>query len=187
MTPTIERLDCTKHNRLAFACGKEPLDRFLHETAHQAFQKNIAATYVAVDPNEPAKIIGYYSVCSFQIDAGEIDIVERKRRRLPAGRLLPATLIGRLAVHSEHQGKGLGADLLFDALVRSYIAGRQIASTAIVIDAMDEGVVGFYEQYGFRRCAPESLKMYIMMHTVGQLEIVQRRVAEAAHAAEEAS
>jgi len=171
----IERLDRTKHNRLAFSCGKEPLDRFLQEVAHQAFTKNIAATYVAIDLEAPDRILGFYSVCNFQLHAGELPEVERKRRRLP-GNLLPATLIGRLAVDKSVAGRGLGSWLLIDALARCFRAGQQIAATAIVVDALDDDFVPFYEQYGFQRCNPETKKLFIMMDTVGQLDAVRAQV-----------
>jgi GNAT superfamily N-acetyltransferase len=173
----IERLDRARHNRLAFSCGKDQLDRFLHETAAQAFSKNIAATYVAVHPNEPTKILGFYSVSNFQIDAGELPDVISRRFALPNGRL-PATLIGRLAVVNEMQGLRLGSHLLIDALIRCALAGEQVASSAIVVDALDENVVPFYEQFGFTRFSEGSRRLFIMMATVRELDIVRLRIAE---------
>jgi predicted GNAT family N-acyltransferase len=173
----IERLDRTKHNRLAFSCGKETLDRFLHETAHQAFVKNVAVTYVITDSEEPDRILGFYTVSNFQIDAGEMPEVVRRRYALPNGRL-PATLIGRLAVARSEQKRGLGAHLMIDAMVRCCLAASSIASTAIVVEAIDEDVVPFYEPYGFTRFSEESRKLFIMMATVRQLPLVKRRMGE---------
>ncbi|MDQ6943278.1 MAG: hypothetical protein M3169_12295 [Candidatus Eremiobacteraeota bacterium] len=45
----IESLQKDEHHRLAFACGNEPLDRFIREHAHQAVAKILSKTYVAVD------------------------------------------------------------------------------------------------------------------------------------------
>lgn len=177
----IERLDRTKHNRLAFSCGKDVLDRFLHETAHQAFVKNIAATYVIVDENEPDRILGFYSVSNFQIDAGELPDVIRRRYALPNGRI-PATLIGRLAVAEAEQRKKLGTHLMIDALIRCCLAAEQVASTAIVVEALDEDVVPFYEQYGFMSFSETSRKLFLMTATARELEIVQKRLAEMEHA-----
>lgn len=173
---TIERLDRAKHNRFAFTSGTDQLDRFLHETARQAYSKNLAMTYVAIDPEDSSKILGFYSVSSFQLDAGELPEVISKRFALPNSRL-PATLIGRLAVAKEAQGQGLGPFLLMDALVRCAMAAEQVASTAIVVDAIDEEKVGFYEQYGFQRCSENSTRLFIMMQTVRQLDMVAKRIA----------
>jgi len=172
----IERLDRATHNRIAFSCGKESLDRFLHETAHQAFKKNLAATFVAVNPEFPGRILGYYSVCNFQIDAQELPDLVRRRYRLPR-HLVPATLIARLAVDLTVQGQGIGGYLLLDALIRCFQAGLEVASAAIIVDALEEAIVPFYEQYGFQRYAPDSLKHFIMMDTVAQLELVQKKIS----------
>jgi len=51
-------------------------------------------------------VLGYYTLSSQEIDAGELPAELKKR----TGRYerLGATLIGRLAVAQEHQGKDLG-------------------------------------------------------------------------------
>ena len=172
----IERLNRDMHNRVAFSCGKESLDRFLHETAHQAFKKNLAATFVAVKPEEPTRILGYYSICNFQIDAQELPEVIRRKHGLPR-HLVPATLIARLAVDSSAQRHGIGGYLVFDALARCFRAGLEVASTTIIVDALEEDIVSFYEQYGFQRYALDSLKLFIMMETVAQIDEIQTRIS----------
>src|SRR5579862_1149434 len=114
----IEPLDVS-HNRLAFTCGNDNLDRYLHETAHQAMRKGLAAIWVAIEPEDPAKILGYYSLSSYVILGLDIPEATRKKRKLPV-REVAATLLGRLAVAWQVQSKGIGELLLSDALKRAH-------------------------------------------------------------------
>jgi GNAT superfamily N-acetyltransferase len=164
----IERLDRLKHDRGAFSCGQESLDRFLKENAQQALAKNISVAFVAVNVEDPSRVLGFYSLSSLTIEAGEIPELERRHLRLPDHRL-PATLVGRLAVDQRSQGRGMGANLVADALARSYLASRSIASAAVVVDALDARAAGFYAGYGFRPCDERSRRLYVMMAMVARI------------------
>jgi GNAT superfamily N-acetyltransferase len=61
--------------------------------------------------------------------------------------LVPATLLGRLAVDRHQQGKGYGRFLLADALYRA--ARSEIASFAMIVAAKDENACRFYERESF--------------------------------------
>jgi GNAT superfamily N-acetyltransferase len=63
---------------------------------------------------------------------------------------VPTVLIGRFAVDKNWQGKGLGKDLLRDALLRIAGASIEIGIRAIIVDAKNERVREFYESLGFR-------------------------------------
>ncbi len=52
-------------------------------------------------------------------------------------------MIGRLAVSRDHAGKGLGADILADALRRIAIASRSLGIAAALVHARDDGVKRF--------------------------------------------
>lgn|GEM_PF-3183204 len=51
------------HDRAAFSCGNEQLDRYLHSVASQDKKRNIAIPYVIFE-RERQKIIGYYTGAS---------------------------------------------------------------------------------------------------------------------------
>ena len=55
----------------------------------------------------------------------------------------------RLAVDARRQGEALGARLLDDALERVCRAAQEVAVPAVVVHAIDDGAVGFYERFGF--------------------------------------
>jgi GNAT superfamily N-acetyltransferase len=164
----IESLRKDKHHRLAFTCGKEPLDRFIHEYAHQAVAKGLSKTYVAVDEDDQTAILGYYTVTTCRIEAGELTQTIAKKLKLPKHEL-PASLVARLAVSESVKGRGVGALLLMDAMARCARVADEVGGVAIVVDAMDEAVTRFYERVGFSRFEPQSLKMFIPMATVREM------------------
>jgi GNAT superfamily N-acetyltransferase len=68
-------------------------------------------------------------------------------KKLPRYPVVPAVLLGRLAVTRSYQGHGLGGVLLADVLTRT--ARADLGVLAMVVDAKDEAARRFYEHYGF--------------------------------------
>jgi predicted GNAT family N-acyltransferase len=62
---------------------------------------------------------------------------------------MSATLIGRLAVSTLCRGRRFGEALLFDALIRSYLAAREVGSALVLVRALDDDAERFYRKYGF--------------------------------------
>lgn len=164
----IESLQKEKHQRLTFSCGIESLDRFLQENAHQAVAKGLSKTYVAVDEGDETVILGYYTVTTTHIEAGELPDTISRKLKLPKQEL-PASLVARLAVSERIKGQGVGSLLLVDAMTRCARVAAEIGGVAIVVDALEEHVVPFYQKVGFLRFEPGSLKMFIPMSTVREL------------------
>ncbi len=164
----IESIQKDKHHRLAFTCGNESLDRFIHEHAHQAVAKNLSKTYVAVDDSDETVILGYYTVTTCRIEAGELPDTVLRKLKLPRHEL-PASLVARLAVSESVKGHGVGALLLMDAMARCARVAGEIGGVAIVVDAYEESVTAFYERVGFLRFEPGSLKLFIPMTTVREM------------------
>lgn len=89
--------------------------------------------------------------------------------RLPRYPLVPATLLGRLAVDRRLQGQGLGQLLLLDALRRSHVASQEVASFAVVTEAKDEKSAGFYLAHGFCRLPSSERTLFLPMATIARL------------------
>lgn len=64
---------------------------------------------------------------------------------------VPAVLLARLALDQHLHGRGLGGILLADALQRVVVATALVAARFVVVDALHESAVAFYEHHGFRR------------------------------------
>jgi GNAT superfamily N-acetyltransferase len=132
------------HDRSQFLSGSEALDRYFRETASQDIKRRIATCFVAVS-TENDDVAGYYTLTatSIALSAFSADIV----KKLPRYPVVPAALLGRLAVARHHQGKGLGGVLLADALKRTSRA--DLGVFAMVVDAKDRAAQHFYEHFGF--------------------------------------
>jgi ribosomal protein S18 acetylase RimI-like enzyme len=61
---------------------------------------------------------------------------------------VPLMVIGCLAVHTDLQGRGLGLDLLHDAVLRTRQAARIAGIRAILVRAISEEAVRFYGKAG---------------------------------------
>lgn len=93
-------------------------------------------------------VLGYYTLSSYGIDAG--DLPANLSKTLPRYPLIPATLLGRLAVDRRHHGRGIGEYLVTDALHRALIQAADIATAAVVVEAIDERAAAFLQ--AFRVC-----------------------------------
>ncbi len=152
-----------QHNRASFESGVEPLDRYFRAQAGQDARKNMAASFVLVLPD--GQIAGYYTLSSTAVTVGEWP--PEAVRKLPRYPLIPATLLGRLAVDQRQQGKGFGRFLLADALFRA--VSSEIASFAMIVDAKDESARRFYERESFLPFPDQPLKLFRPMADIQKL------------------
>ena len=58
-------------------------------------------------------------------------------------------VLGRLAVHTDWSGRGVGSGLLKDAVLRSIQAAELIGARALVCHAIDVEAKAFYLKHGF--------------------------------------
>ncbi len=81
-------------------------------------------------------------------------------------------MLGRLAVDSTYQGQGIGELILIDALKRVLDATTQIASLAVVVEAINENAIRFYQKYGFRQFKEYPLKLYLPIKSIAESELI---------------
>lgn len=139
----IEALS-SDYDRSSFASGSEPLDRYLREQASQDIKRRVATCFVAI-PAGGEQIAGYYTLTATSVALGAVS--GESAKKLPRYPVVPAALLGRLAVAKEWQGKRLGSSLLADALLR--VARTELGVFAMLVDAKDEDARKFYEHFGF--------------------------------------
>lgn len=161
----IELLD-RKHNRNDFDCGKELLNNYIKNQAGQDTKRKLSACFVFAE-EESNCIQGYYTLSNNSIPLSSFP--EPIRKKLPQSyNSIPTTLLGRLAIDKNLQGKGLGKILLLDALKRSYEISKEIGSFAVVVDPIDREAELFYGKYDFIKL-PDSEKMFIAIRTLKEL------------------
>jgi GNAT superfamily N-acetyltransferase len=153
----------SRHDRGSFASGVEPLDRYLRSQATQDARKNMAAPFVLVLGD--GALGGYYTLSATAVKLA--DLPDQAVRRLPRYPLVPATLLGRLAVDRRFQGRGYGRFLLADALYR--VARSEIASFAVIVDAKDESARRFYERESFLPLVDQPMRLFRPVADIKQL------------------
>ena len=155
------------HKRGDFSCANASLDRYLKEQAGQDLRRNCAMPFVLLSDRPDTRILGYYTLSSYGIDVGDLPVEVVKK--LPRYPLIPATLLGRLAVDRSFQAQGIGEFLLMDALRLALIQSAEIAAAAVVVDAIDAGAIKFYRHFGFVAFPAIADRLFLPMKAVASL------------------
>ncbi|MES9880846.1 MAG: GNAT family N-acetyltransferase [Sedimenticola sp.] len=151
------------HDRQAFTCGVESLDRYLKKQARQDVKRRISSVFVATTAGAPTTVVGYYTLSTLSIELTRLPSdLARKLPRHP----IPAALIGRLACLKQAQGNPIGKMLLMDALKRTLAVSSEIAIYAMVVDAIDDQAARFYQQYGFAQLTSEDRRLFLPLRSV---------------------
>jgi GNAT superfamily N-acetyltransferase len=142
------------HDLEAFDSGVPPLDEWLKRRARANETEGASRTFVLC---EESRVIGYYSLAAGSLM--HANAIGKVRRNMPDP--VPVILLGRLAIDSRWQGKGLGADLLRDAVLRTTSAAETIGVRAILVHAISEAAKAFYERRGFRSSPADPMTLMI--------------------------
>lgn len=152
------------HDREGFACGVEPLDRYLARQAGQDMRRRVSNCFVAI-PDGGSAVAGYYTLAAASIPVQ--DLPSEQTRRLPRYPVLPAVLVGRLAVDQRFRGQQLGAALLFDAILRALRA--EPAVLTVIVDAKDETASAFYRHHGFQAFGARPSSLFLPIETAARI------------------
>ncbi len=158
MALSVEELDTRRHDRVGFDCGVEVLNRYLRNLAAQHRAKGIATTFVLVDPAQPDRILGHYTLSAATVSFDTLTQADRKG--LPAYPI-PAVRIGRLAGNASARRQGIGELLLQNAIKRILQARGTLGVFAVVVEAKDAVAEAFYRKYGFRLCDADTRQFYL--------------------------
>lgn len=152
-----------QHDRATFDCGDADLNRFLQRYARQSHESGGAKTFIATP--DGARVFGFYTLSPASI----------AYERVPAtitrglGRYdVPAFRLARLAVDRSCQGEGLGGHLLLAAGRRCLRAAEAVGGVALLIDAKNESVAGWYQRFGAVRLTDSPLNLVLALSDVAQ-------------------
>jgi len=79
---------------------------------------------------------------------------------------VPIIVFARLAVDRGEQGKGLGAALLKDAILRAAQAADIVGCRAVLVHAKDKSAQAFYRKFGFEASPVDELHLYLLMKDI---------------------
>ena len=144
------------HDTLLFDCGKAPLNQFLQRYALVNQANGSARTFVSLSGGQ---ISGYYSLAAA---SAEHAVVPARIRKGLARHPIPMLLLARLAVDLKAQGQGLGRSLLQSALGKYLQASEVIGCRALMVHAIDEAAISFYQSYGFEPSPVDAAHLYLL-------------------------
>jgi hypothetical protein len=124
------------HDLSDFDCGEPALNDWLKYRAMKN-ESRFSRTYVVCDGN---RVVAF-----FYISAGAVERAAapgKVRRNAPD--TIPVSVIGRLGVSRQYAGRGLGADILSNALRRTAVASQSIGIGAVLVHAKDDRAKAFY-------------------------------------------
>jgi GNAT superfamily N-acetyltransferase len=148
------------HDRSAFSCGDEVLDRYFQTQVTQDIRRRITNCFVIVEV-ATGHVAAYYTLSAASIPL--VDLPPEDTRRLPRYPTLPAVRIGKLAVDHRFQRRGLGELILINAVHRT-IQGAA-AAFALLVDAKNDQAAAFYQRYGFRPVAGKPTTLFLPLAT----------------------
>jgi predicted N-acetyltransferase YhbS len=126
-----------------FRCSAPELGKWLQERALQNQMSGASRCFVVCD--ERQQVVGYYALAAGSVSHD--DAPGRIRRNMPDP--IPVIVLGRLAVHVDWAGLGIGQGLLKDAVLRTLQACTQIGARALLCHAIDDAAKAFYAKHGF--------------------------------------
>jgi len=153
-----------EHDRSAFNCGQEALDRYFRSQVTQDIRRRITNCFVVIE-TASGRVAGYYTLSAASIPLSELPPLDAKR--LPRYPTIPAVRIGRLAVDQRFRRRGLGELVILNVVHRTMQDAD--AAFALLADAKNEQAVAFYERYGFRCLAGKRQTLFLPLATAQRL------------------
>lgn len=131
-----------EHDLATFDSGVPALDDWLKRRALTNEEAGGSRTYVVC---ADGRVVGYYALAPGGVAPAAAP--GRVRRNMPDP--VPVMVLGRLAVDQAYRGRGLGAGLLRDAILRTLQAAEFGGIRVILVHAISEEAKRFYERHGF--------------------------------------
>ena len=156
MTLSAPVLLSAEHVLDDFSCDVASLDEWLKRRAYPNQVSGASRTYVVT---EGRKVVGYYCLASGALALN--DAPGSVRRNMPDP--IPMMVLGRLAIEKSWQGRGLGAALLQDAVLRTIQAGGILGIRGILVHAISNEAKNFYEHHGFTASPSQPMTLILSL------------------------
>lgn len=120
---------------------------------------------MAVSAEEPARILGYYTLSPASLEYACTPAVIRKNL---ARYDVPVFRLGRLAVALALQGRGLGGALLFRAAERCLLVAQEVGGVGVLIDGKHDRAADWYASLGAVPLPEAKLSLLMPFATVAE-------------------
>lgn len=151
-------LDAT-HDLAAFDCGVPALNEYLKKFALQNQRGQSARTCVAARGESG---VGYTLAAA----AARREETPARVAKGLAAHPVPVILLARLAVDVREKGKGIGAGLLKDALLRVVQAADIVGCRAVMVHANDDAARAFYQRFGFEPSPADPFRLFLLLKDI---------------------
>ena len=128
-----------------FDCGRDSMNQWFRRHAWTNHAAGISRVNAICD-KASGDFAGYVTLSAAQIERAFLAKAQQRNRP----EAIPVTLLGQLAVHKDHQGRGHARSLLLFALRTALTASREIASFGVITHPIDDPVRRFYGRWGFQ-------------------------------------
>ncbi len=143
-----------EHERGAFCCGNEIIDKFCARALKEHDQFKVRVKIIRDE--DSSEVLGFYSLCLSTIESQGIFGLKKFGQRP-----IPAIYLAMIGVNEALQGQGLGRSLMSDAFETAYEIAKRAGTYCMWLEAVSEEKAVFYEGLGFRRIEEAGLRMYI--------------------------
>lgn len=127
-----------------FECGLESVDSWLQDKALRA-RPNVRTTlYIGEDDS----VVGFHAAKTIIVDVN--GAVNAFRQGCDRAGLQAGYLLAQMGVRRDLHGQGVGAAILKEAMMSAVRAYEESPFGLFVVDAENEELVPYYEQFGLR-------------------------------------
>jgi GNAT superfamily N-acetyltransferase len=147
-----------EHRLEEFDCSEPALNDWLTRRALGNQAAGTSRTWVVID--KPTRmLVAYYASSTASVMRAAAP--RRIARDQPAD--LPAILLGRMAVDSRHQGKGLGGAMLKHFMAKAIEVSEKVGVRLVLVHAKNEQAKDFYRHHGFIESPIDPLTLMLLL------------------------
>jgi len=155
------------HLGAAFVCLDPALTAYFTEgRIWREREARVSVPYVLLDAQD--NVLGFYTLSATTLNLSAMGLSKTQAKKFPYP-TVPATLLGRLALHHSLKGRRMGAPFIQHALAKALEASYTVASHAVVVPAKNDFLAQMYQDLGFIRFVDQPLHLFLPMKTLEQL------------------
>lgn len=151
-----------RHELDQFSSSNAEPDDWLIRHARHAAAMNTGRTFVWHSGDD--RVVAFFTLAAHRIRR---TLIARKVGR-GSPEEIPAVLLARLALDESLHGRGLGGEVLWDALTRAVAAGTIAAARLMVVEAVNDAAAEFYKHHGFIPSPDDSHQLVLKISEIAK-------------------